>query len=184
MFGKTSFTKLALAAALATGISALPIQVRQAEPETFNIKVINSCAHDQPIGVFRINPDFSTSTLTPMTTIASGQSHNLTVPYKEIGLRIATNENQFTAQPLFEFGYSGWGDVEGTAYDLSMMSGLITGMKATPANPLCEAKQCDSLICKLASAWTNADQTADGSPADTVCYHGKTDFTVEYCPKN
>ena len=32
--------------------------------------------------------------------------------------------------------------------------------------------------------WTNPDQTGDGSPADTVCYKGKTDFRVEFCPSD
>lgn len=46
----------------------------------------------------------------------------------------------------------------------------------------CEVKYCMLGFLPLHMCWTDPDQVADGSPADTVCYKGKTDFKVTFCP--
>lgn len=75
------------------------------------------------------------------------------------------------------------------------------GMMVVPANGQCETKICDTVkgypvdqvnIPRLSSyliplltplmCWTDPSQANQGSPADTGCYHGPTDFTVTYCP--
>lgn len=188
-----SLAKLALASMLATSIAALPVSVVQTRDDggedttdatnNFSIHVINKCAHAQPAGIFRINPDYSTTTLTPLTTIAAKTgTHTFTAPFNGVGLRLAVKQDQFAAQDLFEFGHSSYAGKQGTAYDLSLFGGTAMGMKVVPSNGACETKICTSKSCPHNQAWTNPDQKNEGSPADTVCYQGKINFTVTYCP--
>ncbi|WPH01267.1 Hypothetical protein R9X50_00410500 [Acrodontium crateriforme] len=182
-----SIKKLALAAIMATVISARPFQQKR-DDSYFTLTVINSCSYDQSVGIYKINTDYTTTEIMSMTNIPSGTTSNFSAPYYEVGLRLATNQDQFLAQDLFEFGYSqytpaGGSTIEGTAYDISMFAGTTEGMRATPANTNCPTKTCTSSSCAKDQAWTDANDYELGSPADTTCYYGKTDFTVEFCPQ-
>jgi hypothetical protein len=59
------------------------------------------------------------------------------------------------------------------------------GLAAFPqlSNDDCPNKICaQPADCDPSQAWTKPDQSASGSSADTVCYHGKIDFKVVFCP--
>ncbi|KAI7530677.1 hypothetical protein KC331_g14539, partial [Hortaea werneckii] len=64
------------------------------------------------------------------------------------------------------------------------------GVKIEPLDNGNGSGECDVKVCTeqngfpLSQCWTNPDQTSDGSPADTVCYKGKTDFKVTFCPSD
>ena len=91
---------------------------------------------------------------------------------------------QWSPQALFEFGYSEYAGQKGTAYDLSVMEGSDgnIGIGAYPHNKKCPSKTCFPWDCPADQGWTSPGQTSIGSPADTVCYHGKTAFKVVFCP--
>ena len=91
---------------------------------------------------------------------------------------------QWNPQALFEFGYSTYGGKKGTAYDLSVMQGSDgnIGIGVYPFNKKCESKTCFPWACDPSQGWTSPGQTDLGSPADTVCYHGKSGFKVVFCP--
>lgn len=151
----------------------------------FSIDVINNCAHTQAVGLFQINADYSTAVISPLTAIgADGGRNTFSAPFAATGLRLATKQEQFVSQNLVEFGYSTYAGQEGTAYDLSLFDGTFIEMKVVPSDNRCETKICTSQSCPSNQAWTNPAQMNEGSPADTVCYHGKINFTVYYCPKD
>lgn len=123
---------------------------------------------------------------TPLT-IASGSKGSIAAPYQGIGMRLSASAGegtaaQWDAQALFEFGYSTYNGIAGTAYDLSVMGGT-TGLAVYPANKQCPSKVCTASDSSPDQCWTNADQVDAGSPADTVCYYGKSNFRVVWCPK-
>jgi hypothetical protein len=93
---------------------------------------------------------------------------------------------QWNQHALFECGYSSYNGQEGTGYDLSVTQGGTEneniGISAWPTNGQCEGKICFPWDCAPSQGWTNPNQWELGSPTDTVCYHGKTAFTVVFCP--
>jgi hypothetical protein len=157
--------------------TATPIDntlIQRGSESTFNINVWNNC---------------------PFTKqFAPKQTHTIVAPYNDIGMRLSGHaewgtDRQWEHQALFEFGYSQYNGQDGTAYNLSLMTGtdLDIGLGAYPisngnGSDQCPSKTCFPWDCPLAQGWTNPDQTKDGSPADTVCYKGKTDFKVVFCP--
>jgi len=201
-------TGLALTTLLALTASAKPHQhhqhrhaherraLNQRRDETFNIHLYNNCSVKKSFAVYQLSTaDWTVSEVTTPVDVAAGDSTVIQAPYTETTLRLSGNadwgcDGQWDAQALFEFGYSAWGSVEGTAYDLSLMEGADSsvGISASPisngqGSETCESKFCQSPTdCALAQGWTNEDQVNDGSPADTVCYKGKTDFLVTFCP--
>jgi len=164
--------------------------------ETFNIEICNNCPSDKHFGIYEITSAFQMLQTCDPVTIASGDSQTITAPYKALGQRLSGHAEwgtggQWAPQALFEFGYSAYNGLEGTAYDLSLMQGCESdvGLAVYPilsgdANSSdCPDKICsDPGNCDPSQAWTNPDQVSDGSPADTVCYHGKMDFKVVFCP--
>ncbi|TKA24318.1 hypothetical protein B0A50_06788 [Salinomyces thailandicus] len=205
MFSKT----FALAAVLAiTGVTAVPFSgaqhqhlhrhqhqnIEARDQDTYKIHVINECSETKHFGLFEITSDFQMNSKSAATGVDPGKHATLKADYKGIGLRLSATANegpaaQWAPQSLAEFGYSGWSGVEGTAYDVSMMIGsdMSVGVKIEPldngnGSGNCAVKKCTLGNTPLDQCWTHPDQTADGSPADTVCYQGKTDFKVTFCP--
>jgi hypothetical protein len=126
--------------------------------------------------------------------IAHKQMHTIVALYKDLGMRLSGHaewgtSRQWAHQALFEFGYSEYKGIGGSAYNLSVMEGsdMDVGVGVYPipngnGSKQCPSKTCFPWDCPLDQGWTNPDQTKNGSPADTVCYHGKTDFKVVFCP--
>ena len=82
-------------------------------------------------------------------------------------------------------GYSEYDGQTGTAYDLSVMEGSdpSIGIAVQPlAGASCPDKTCLPWDCPPGQGWTNPDQVDAGSPGDTVCYQGNTNFRVIWCP--
>lgn len=130
--------------------------------------------------------------------IESKKSSIIDAPYKALGMRLSGHAEwgtggQWKAQALFEFGYAameyGGASLAGSAYDASVMKGSDAdiGVAIYPidngkGSKSCESKSCSSWNCPADQGWTEPEQVNNGSPADTVCYKGKTDFKVVYCP--
>lgn len=153
--------------------------------DDFDIIVTNNCGSTLSFGVFQVSSTFSMNTITQPVEIASGDNGTISAPYSGIGMRLSGTADQgaaaqWGAQALFEFGYSAFNGIDGTAYDLSVMGGDV-GLAVYPANTQCPSKLCASTSCAPDQGWTNPNQVDDGSPADTVCYHGKTNFNVVWC---
>ncbi|KXL42516.1 hypothetical protein M433DRAFT_8812 [Acidomyces richmondensis BFW] len=180
------FLTLALTASAALMASAVPHQHshlhKRQSADTFTIDVHNQCNETHTFAIYQITSEFTVNKVSPSATIRPGHSRTIQAPFQETGLRLSMNENQWAAQTLFEFGYSAWSDLTGTAYDLSVMSGSQEGISVEPSNSACPSKICFPDNCSASEGWTNADQVSDGSPADTVCYQGMTDFKVTFCP--
>ena len=156
---------------------------------TFKLHVHNNCPFPKDFALYKITSDFQMKQKSKPVTIPSGDSHTIRAPFKATGMRLSGHaewgaEGQWQPQALFEFGYSTYGGQHGTAYDLSVMEGSDgdIGVGAYPKNDACEAKTCFPWDCEPSQGWTSPGQTDLGSPADTVCYQGKTDFKVVFCP--
>ncbi|WPG98694.1 Hypothetical protein R9X50_00148800 [Acrodontium crateriforme] len=156
---------------------------------TFTLHVRNQCPWTKEVGLYKITPAFQMIQMSKPINLDHGQTIELPAPYFETGMRLSAHTEkgtdwQWNPQALFEFGYSSWNGLEGTAYDLSVMKGSDKdiGIAVTPFNHQCEAKVCFPGSCALKEGWTAPDQVYRGSPADTVCYKGKTDFLVVFCP--
>lgn len=187
-----STTGLALLSLLAMTATASPVKsvshvTRQ--DSTFKLNVKNNCAWSKDVALYQITDDFEMLEMSTPTTILSGDSITIDAPYLDIGMRLSGHAElgcagQWEAQALFEFGYSAWGDIAGTAYDLSVMEGSEedVGISVVPSNGNCPSKSCSPSDCPMDQGWTNADQVDDGSPADVVCYEGVTEFSVTWCP--
>lgn len=162
---------------------------------TFQIHVTNNCPFQKAVALYQITGDFQMLEKSKPTTIFPKKSLTINAPYKALGMRLSGHAEWGTAgqwqhQALFEFGYSEYAGTEGTAYNLSLMEGsdADVGLAAYVVPNGKGSKQCPSKLCKtpgncpLDQGWTNPGQITDGSPADTVCYKGKTDFKVVFCP--
>ena len=154
--------------------------------DTFDINITNNCKNDLEFGIYQVSASFAMNEVTTPVSIASGSEGSIAAPYHGIGMRLSGTAgsgaaDQWNAQALFEFGFSGWSGIEGTAYDLSVMGGDI-GVAVYPGNKDCPSKTCTPSSCSADQGWTSAGQVDQGSPADTVCYHGKTNFRVVWCP--
>jgi hypothetical protein len=163
-----------------------PVPSSAAGGDTFDITINNNCGSDMSFGIYQVSASFSMNTISEPVAIPAGSNGTLEAPYQGIGMRVSGSADesaasQWTAQALFEFGYSAFNGIEGTAYDLSVMGG-DNGLAVYPENTQCPSKVCTPTDCALDQGWTNQDQVEDGSPADTVCYHGKTNFYVVWCP--
>ncbi|KAK5111873.1 hypothetical protein LTR62_004605 [Meristemomyces frigidus] len=165
--------------------AAEPVAKRDAS--TFELTVHNNCANDRTFGLFQITPAFEMIQMSEAEAIPAGHNATISAPFSALGMRLSATADkgiaaQWEAQTLFEFGYSAYNALTGTAYDLSVMAGSTDGIAAYPATSACESKVCSSVGCALAEAWTDAAQVLGGSPADTVCYEGAQDFKVVWCP--
>jgi hypothetical protein len=191
------FTTALLASSLALMAHAVPfhehnhMHLHERSVGKFPIHITNNCGSDKEFALFQITPDFQMNQMSPNRKICNGETHTIHAPFTALGLRLSGNAdwpiaNQWNAQGLAEFGYSEYNGQTGTAYDLSFMDGSPTdiGISITPENDQCEPKSCYPDNCSASDAWTNEDQVDDGSPADTVCYHGKTGFNVVWCPSD
>jgi hypothetical protein len=195
-------SSLLLSALFALTATAKPINTNLIErssasssPDTFNIEICNNCPADKHFGIYEITGSFQMLQTCDPVTVGQGESKTISAPYKGIGMRLSGHAEwgtggQWAPQALFEFGYSEYNGLEGTAYDLSLMQGSESdvGLAVYPilsddaSSSDCPNKICYPGNCDPSQGWTNPDQVSDGSPADTVCYHGKMDFKVVFCP--
>ncbi|KAK4544765.1 hypothetical protein LTR36_004014 [Oleoguttula mirabilis] len=193
-------TGLALTTLLALAARATPIDLTnttlktRAAAETFQLRVWNNCHFVKEVALYQITPAFNMVQKSNPTNIQPGKELIIHAPFKATGMRLSGHAEwgtagQWKAQALFEFGYSTYAGTEGTAYDLSVMQGSDgnIGIGGYPipngkGSKYCPSKTCFPWKCDWAQGWTNPDQVNDGSPADTVCYKGKTDFKVVFCP--
>ena len=54
------------------------------------------------------------------------------------------------------------------------------GMAVYPHNKKCPSKKCYPWDCPPDQGYLHENDSSDGK--DTVCYYGKTNFKVVYCP--
>ena len=160
-------------------------------PNTFRINVLNKCRWTKQVALYQITPDFKMVQKSRPRNIRKGQTITIQAPYKALGMRLSGHAEWGTAgqwrpQALFEFGHSVYKGKEGTAYNLSVMEGSDgdVGIGAYPIgrDARCPAKTCFPWDCPASQGWRRPEQVKDGSPADTVCYLGKTAFKVVFCP--
>jgi hypothetical protein len=161
----------------------------------FKIHVWNNCPWTKQVAIYGVTADFQMVAHSKPTNIKPGKQHIINAPFKGVGLRLSGHaewglDGQWQNQALFEFGYSEYMGQTGTSYDLSLMqpgTDLDIGMGVWPiengqGSGSCRSFVCFPWYCPPTEGWTNPDQINLGSPADTVCYKGKTDFKVVYCP--
>jgi hypothetical protein len=184
-------TSLLALTATATPINNTPVERGS---ESFNIYVWNNCPFTKQVGLYQITSSFQMLERSKPTNIRPKKMLTITAPFKDLGMRLSGHAEwgtagQWKTQALFEFGYSQYAGKDGTAYNLSVMEGSDKdiGIGAYPVNngkgsKQCLSKTCFPWECPLDQGWTNPNQINDGSPADTVCYYGKTDFKVVFCP--
>ena len=195
-------SKLFFASLFALMATATPIDntlVGRSSEETFNINVYNNCPWTKQFALYQIDGAFNMIERSKPVNIASKKMQTIVAPYKDLGMRLSGHAEWGTAgqwkhQALFEFGYSEFKSPDGitnvgSAFNLSVMEGsdkdIGIGSYPIPngnGSGKCLSKTCFPWDCPLDQGWTNPDQTKDGSPADTVCYHGETDFKVVFCP--
>lgn len=191
------FAGLIFTSSLALAVSAIPhaghghnhMAAHSKRDDTFKIHVLNNCADDKTFGIFQIDSSFNMVEKTSPVSIKAGMARAIDAPYSELGLRLSATADQgcdaqWDPQALFEFGYSDYNGQGGTAYDLSVMEGSdpSIGLAVYPHQSECPDKKCSPSDCPAGQGWTNPDQVNAGSPGDTVCYYGKTNFRVVWCP--
>lgn len=192
----------ALLSALLTLAIAIPLNTtdyalldpRGGRQPRFKIHLWNNCPFPKAFAIYSVTPSFKMLQHTPTVNLAHGESHTFHPRFHAIGMRLAGHaergvDGQWMNQALFEFGYSKYAGKEGTAYDVSIMEGSDRdiGVGAYPiSNPKgsgkCRDFTCFPWYCPPNQGWTKPEQDRLGSPADTVCYEGKTDFKVVFCP--
>lgn len=185
-----------LTSLLALTAAATPINNTLVERDsgTFNINVWNNCPFTKQVALYQVTKEFQMVQRSTPTNILPTQKLTIAAQYKDIGMRLSGHAEwgtagQWKTQALFEFGYSEYAGMEGTAYNLSLMEGSDSdiGLGAYPipngkGSKQCPSKTCFPWDCPLSQGWTKPEQVQVGSPADTVCYHGNTDFKVVFCP--
>lgn len=155
--------------------------------DTFQISISNQCDSDLSFGIFSVSSSFAMNSVGGAVNIPAGGSGSIAAPFTGVGMRLSASASagadaQWAAQTLFEFGYSEYAGQTGTAYDVSVMAGSTQGLSVYPSNPQCPSKSCpDPNNCAPDQGWSDPGQVSSGSPADTVCYQGKTDFRVVWC---
>lgn len=183
-----------LVALTATATPITNTLIERSSGNTFNINVWNNCPFTKQFALYHVTGSFQMLERSKPVNITPKKMHTITAPYKDLGLRLSGHAEwgtagQWKTQALVEFGYSEYAGKDGTAYNLSIMEGsdgdIGVGVYPLPngkGSKQCLSKTCFPWQCPLDQGWTNPDQVKDGSPADTVCYHGKTDFKVVFCP--
>lgn len=189
---------LSISSLALTLLASLPLTTSQPTYSSrphFKLHVHNACPFPKSIGIYSVTPTFEMLQHGPIVNLSSNTHHTLHAPYHGTGMRLSGHaewglNGQWQPQLLFEFGYSAYDTVQGTAYDISMMEGSDdnVGMKVRvlpngAGSETCETKLCLPGDCAPNQGWTSPGQAELGSPADAVCYHGKADFRVTYCPE-
>jgi len=153
----------------------------------YNVQVINKCAAVKNMMALQ-QMSGAIIPLSKSVSVASGRQTSFSIPFKAKGVKITAHgeySNHWQVQSLAEFGYAaGWagGPSAGIAYDVSVMTGSSEGVTIRPWKAGCQTKSCPNVrSCPADQGWTNPNQSNIGSPADTVCYNGETDFTVTFC---
>lgn len=187
-------TTTTFAAPTDSSIAASAIQAVAAN--TFKIQLYNNCPFQKQFALYQVlQPEFlMVQRSNPVNVPAKGHT-TILAPYLDTGMRLSGHAEwgtkaQWNAQALFEFGYAEMGTQKGTSYNLSLMpkSDRDIGVGVYPiangkrSDKYCESKTCFPWNCPLDQGWTNEDQIKAHSPADTVCYFGKSDFKVVFCP--
>ncbi|KAL1589332.1 hypothetical protein WHR41_01928 [Cladosporium halotolerans] len=186
-----------LSALFALTATASPINstlLERGSADTFNINVWNNCPFTKQFALYQITSDFRMIERSKPTNLAPKKKLTIAAPFKDLGMRLSghaewATAGQWKTQALFEFGYSQYAGKDGTAYNLSVMKGsdgdIGVGVYPIPngrGSKQCPSKTCFPWDCPPSQGWTDPDQINIGSPADTVCYHGRTDFKVVFCP--
>ncbi|KAK0947328.1 hypothetical protein LTR48_003612 [Friedmanniomyces endolithicus] len=145
------------------------------DANTFNLHVWNNCHFTKEVALYSVTADFKMLQRSPPTNIAPGHSITIAAPFYDSGMRLSGHaewgtDGQWRPQALFEFGYSTYAGQEGTAYDLSLMEGSDKdiGMGAYP-------------VPNGHGSGTSQNDVGASAP-DTVCYKGRSDFKIVYCP--
>lgn len=184
------FTALLATAALALTAFASPAG-KPHKHDTFELHVVNQCHFSKSVALYQVTKKFKMLQRSPVHNLASGQSTIINAAYHAKSMRLSGHAErgvggQWGAQALFEFGHSVYNKQDGTAYNLSVMEGSDgdIGIGAYPINAPgdCPAKTCFTWDCPASQGWTSPSQVNSGSPADTVCCHGKQNFKVVFCP--
>lgn len=169
------------------------------DSNTFQIQIHNNCPFPKQFALYQITSSFAMLEKSSPINIPSKASSTISAPYLETGMRLSGHaewgtSRQWNAQALFEFGYSdityAGQRLQGTAYDASVMTGsdadIGIGIYPLPngkgSAKSCVSKTCFPWDCPAEQGWTDPKQVDLGSPADTVCYKGKMDFKVVFCP--
>jgi hypothetical protein len=162
--------------------------------DTFSIEICNQCPGTKHFGMYQITSAFQMLERMDPLAMPSNTTQTISAPFKDTGMRISAHAEkgvaaQWENQALFEFGYSQYNGLDGTAYDVSIMEGSDddVGVAVYPtvdgeACEECPSKVCSPGNCAASQGWTQPDQETNGSPADTVCYKGKAAFKVVFCP--
>ncbi|KAF2861346.1 hypothetical protein K470DRAFT_215353 [Piedraia hortae CBS 480.64] len=197
MYSELILTLLSLSVNAVPLADARPDQLQARDDDTFNLHILNNCPADRQFALYSIGSDFSMKQMSDSVKIGTNETGTICAPYHATGMRLSPNADwslgdQWKPQSLFEFGYSKMNNVEGTAYDISMMDGCdkAIGMAAWPIvddadDDACPSKVCTQGSCDKSQGWSNPNQVEKingNSAADTVCYKGKKDFVVIVCP--
>jgi hypothetical protein len=162
--------------------------------DTFSIEICNQCSSTKHFGLYQITSAFQMLERMDPLSLPSNTTKSISAPFKDTGMRLSAHAEwgvakQWDHQALFEFGYSEYDGLVGTAYDVSIMDGSENdvGVAVYPtvdgeACDECPSKTCSPGNCAASQGWTQPDQETNGSPADTVCYKGKAAFKVVFCP--
>lgn len=159
--------------------------------DSFTIFVTNYCPTEKHIGLYQITgfPTMALTSYSPSITIPPQHTAPILAPFHALGMHLSAHaewplDRQWEPQALFEFGYAELDGIEGTAYDVSVMEGSDKemGISVEPRDKRCQSKVCVPGRCKAGDGWTSVEEAHEGSPADTVCYQGNTDFEVVFCP--
>ena len=163
--------------------------------QDINLFIHNMCKDTKTFAIYQVSQGqmLLRSSKLPLAYDSNG---TLRSSYKLEGVRLSSNgdwplDMHWSSQSLFEYGYSTYAGLEGVAYDLSMIgdSQELVGIAVQPlengrGSGECPAKICIPGECDPTRGWTHETQEAAGSPADTACFKGSTDFKVTYCPEN
>jgi len=119
---------LAASAANATPLSYNGTLVARNPGDTFKIHVWNNCKFVKEAAIYSVTGDFKMVQHSKPTNIQPGKMITINAPFHGVGMRLSGHaewgtDGQWRPQALFEFGYSTYAGQEGTAYDLSLMSG-------------------------------------------------------------
>lgn len=167
--------------------------VQPRDDDAFQLHVWNNCPWTKQVAIYGVTSNFQMVQYSDPTNIEPGHKHIINAPFHGIGLRLSGHaewgtDGQWANQALFEFGYSEYEGQTGTAYDVSIMTGSDPdiGLGAYPiangqGSESCKSFSCWPWYCPADQGWTDPGQVSLGSPADTVCYKGKTDFKVVWC---
>jgi hypothetical protein len=96
--------------------------------DTFSIEICNQCSSTKHFGLYQITSAFQMLERMDPLSLPSNTTKSISAPFKDTGMRLSAHAEwgvakQWEHQALFEFGYSEYDGLVGTAYDVSIMDG-------------------------------------------------------------